>query len=143
MTAPHDDLDRRVRTGLAYTANNTGQAHLGTDQAARADAIGRVMGFLAGGFAPWPPVRGAAPDTPALFTRALLHTHLGDLIRDIDPSELGLFRLQNPPNDEPSVTRTEFTPATPLRKQAARREQQKGDLEPEIYAQAARKYVEQ
>ncbi|PPQ64991.1 hypothetical protein CVT26_015700 [Gymnopilus dilepis] len=85
----------------------------------------------------------AASDLPSLFTHALLDSHISDLIRDIDTSELGLFRLQTPANDEPSLARTEFTPATPLRKQAARREQQKGDLEPEIYAQAARKYVEQ
>lgn len=30
------------------------------------------------------------------FTRALLDPELGDLIRDIDPSELGLFNLVNP-----------------------------------------------
>ena len=35
----------------------------------------------------------APPDVPipGPFTRAILDTPLGDLIRDIDPSELGLF----------------------------------------------------
>lgn len=38
----------RVRTGLAYTATGNGQAHLGTDTAAREDAMRRVVAFLAG-----------------------------------------------------------------------------------------------
>ncbi|RVT95537.1 dienelactone hydrolase family protein [Rhodovarius crocodyli] len=38
----------RVRTGLAYTAGNNGQAHLGTDPAAREDAMRRVAAFVAG-----------------------------------------------------------------------------------------------
>ncbi|KAF8894917.1 hypothetical protein CPB84DRAFT_1963307 [Gymnopilus junonius] len=83
----------------------------------------------------------AAPDSPALFTAALLDTHLGDLIRDIDPSELGLFRLQQQ-HTEPSLARTEFTPATPLRRQPTRREP-KQDLDPEVYARAALRYIEQ
>jgi dienelactone hydrolase len=42
---PH--LPVRQRSGLAYTADGTGNAHIGTDPAARADAIQRVMGWLA------------------------------------------------------------------------------------------------
>lgn len=90
---------------------------------------------------------------PGTFTRAVLNTHLGDLIRDIDPSELGLFHLvQGPSNDvynkesknvkEPNVRRTEFTAATPLRKNASRRDD-KQEIQPEIYAHAALKYIEQ
>lgn len=43
-----DVPDRPVvtRTGLAYTANGTGVAHVGTDPAAREDAIRRVLAFL-------------------------------------------------------------------------------------------------
>jgi hypothetical protein len=37
----------RERHGLAYTVGNTGLAHIGTDPAARADALARVPGFLA------------------------------------------------------------------------------------------------
>jgi dienelactone hydrolase len=37
----------RRRTGLAYTRDGTGEAMVGTDPAARADAITRVSGFLA------------------------------------------------------------------------------------------------
>lgn len=33
---------------------------------------------------------------PGPFTRAILDTPLGDLIRDIDPSEIGLFTLVQP-----------------------------------------------
>ena len=37
----------RPRTGLAYTAGSTGLAHTGTNEASRADAIARVLAFLA------------------------------------------------------------------------------------------------
>ena len=43
----HPDLPVRERHGLAYTVGNTGLAHIGTDPAARADALARVPGFLA------------------------------------------------------------------------------------------------
>lgn len=92
------------------------------------------------------------------FTRAVLCTPLGDLIRDIDPSELGLFNLVNPPgprnshNPEndfrgalgPEVARVEFLGATPLRKPTGRREevQKPKEVEPEVYAQAALKYLD-
>ena len=42
----HPDLPIRVRRGLAYTGDGRGTAHLGTDPAARADAIRRVPAFL-------------------------------------------------------------------------------------------------
>jgi dienelactone hydrolase len=38
----------RVRKGLTFTANNSGEAHVGTDPAARAAAIDEVMRVLAG-----------------------------------------------------------------------------------------------
>ncbi|KIM45173.1 hypothetical protein M413DRAFT_333398 [Hebeloma cylindrosporum] len=87
---------------------------------------------------------------PGTFTRAVLSTHLGDLIRDIDPSELGLFRLvDNPasntydkggrtPQDH-ELKRTEFSGATPLRKHTLHRD----ELKPEVYAHAALKYIDQ
>lgn len=91
---------------------------------------------------------------PGPFISAVLHTHLGDLIRDIDPLELGLFSLISPtpshfreqdaqgaPTTE--VARTEFPAPTPLRKPASQREVPKpNDVEPEIYAQAALKYID-
>jgi dienelactone hydrolase len=43
----HPSLKLHVRRGLAYTANGDGVAHTGTDPAARADALIRVMAFLA------------------------------------------------------------------------------------------------
>ena len=43
----HPGLAIHVRRGLAYTAHGNGRAHTGTNIAARADAITRVMAFLA------------------------------------------------------------------------------------------------
>jgi dienelactone hydrolase len=37
----------RERRGLAYTANGSGHAHIGTNEAARADAIQRVSAWFA------------------------------------------------------------------------------------------------
>ncbi|KAJ7209532.1 hypothetical protein GGX14DRAFT_451835 [Mycena pura] len=66
----------------------------------------------------------AASSLPASpFTRAILHTPLGDLIRDIEPAELGLFT--------PQLARTEFHGPAPRKKQ-----------DPEVYAQAALSYIE-
>jgi hypothetical protein len=94
------------------------------------------------------------PSIPSHFTSAVLSTPLGDLIRDVDPSELGLFSLISPgpthfreqhAQGAPAtgVTRTEFPAPTPLRRPAYQRDISKlSDLEPEIYAQAALKYIE-
>jgi len=84
---------------------------------------------------------------PTTFTRAVLETHLGDLIRDIDPSELGLFSLVEGPSNaseapDPQIKRTEFPGATPLKRRQARPEV-KQEIEPEVYAHAALKYIEQ
>lgn len=89
------------------------------------------------------------------FTRAMLTTELGDLIRDIDPSELGLFNLVAPPNAAavdrdmqsaaaPEITRVEFHGATPLRRPPPKRDelQKTKEVEPEVYAQAALKYID-
>lgn len=94
----------------------------------------------------------APPTASTAFTRAVLSTHLGDLIRDIDPSELGLFRLVDPPSagtfdggsrtaKDTQVRRVDFTGATPLRKNATRRDD-KQEIEPEVYARAALKYID-
>ncbi|KAG7090844.1 hypothetical protein E1B28_009926 [Marasmius oreades] len=94
---------------------------------------------------------------PGPFTHALLFTKLGDLIRDIDPSELGLFSVSNissaPPPQEKDVvrapstleiSRVEFHGATPLRKPQLRKEGQykPKELLPEVYARAALKCIE-
>jgi hypothetical protein len=87
-------------------------------------------------------------DSQGPFTRAVLKTPLGNLIREIDSSELGLFTLVTPthqdkPKDE--ITRVEFHGATPLRRPAAARRDDAmriKELEPEVYAQAALKYLD-
>ncbi|KAH7908607.1 hypothetical protein BJ138DRAFT_1115696 [Hygrophoropsis aurantiaca] len=92
------------------------------------------------------------------FTRAVLSTPLGDLIRDIDSSELGLFTVvqparpagQVPPDIDArgirrgEISRVEFTGATPLKKPPSRRDEmlKPVDFEPEVYAQAALKYLD-
>ncbi|KAJ8696544.1 hypothetical protein PTI98_006408 [Pleurotus ostreatus] len=94
------------------------------------------------------------PSSSQPFTRAVLNAPLADLIRDIDASsELGLFELTRPalplPTDKepPSlqyheIQRVTFNGATPLR----RHPRPEGPLktpepDPEIYAQAAMKYI--
>lgn len=87
--------------------------------------------------------------TEGPFTRAVLHTHIGDLIREVDSSELGLFTLVPPSVNQDKlkdeVTRVEFPGATPLRRPpAARRDDAMRikEFEPEVYAQAALKYLD-
>jgi hypothetical protein len=74
------------------------------------------------------------------FTTAVLTTQLGDLIRDVDPSELGLFNLV--PSSDPEIKRVEFTGPTPLRK-PTRRDDKPPEIDPEVYAQAALKCIDQ
>jgi dienelactone hydrolase len=47
----------RVREGVAFSAAGNGRVHVGTDSAARADALARVPGFLAAVMAGVPPAR--------------------------------------------------------------------------------------
>jgi len=93
----------------------------------------------------------AFPTLGTPFTTAVLNTALGDLIRDIDSSELGLFTLVHPPSHvqtEPDtrgvISRIEFPGATPLRKPPSRRQEiiKQREYEPEVYAQAALKYLD-
>ncbi len=42
------DMALTERSGLAYTVNNNGRARVGTDHAARRDALERVRNFVAG-----------------------------------------------------------------------------------------------
>ena len=77
----------------------------------------------------------------------------------IDPTELGLFTLVQPTQSAPAhtqedapsatkteITRVEFPGATPLRRPPARRARddpaRPREHEPEVYAQAALKYLE-
>ncbi|KAF5386257.1 hypothetical protein D9615_002432 [Tricholomella constricta] len=93
-------------------------------------------------------IRSTAANTAASvagpFTRAVLTAHLGDLIRDIDPSELGLFSLQSHAAPTPEISRAEFTGATPLRKPSSRRDDapKAKEPEPEIYVEAALKCID-
>lgn len=91
------------------------------------------------------------PTSHGLFTTAVLDTALGDLIRDIDSSELGLFTLIHPPSHLPTeseargvISRVEFPGATPLRKPPSRKQEmtKPREYEPEVYAQAALKYLD-
>lgn len=88
----------------------------------------------------------------SFYTDAVLHTHLGDLIREVDDSEIGLFTLKQPATHTsagptgPRIARTEFTTATPLRKQPPRHDKAKkaqSDFDPEDLARAALKYMDQ
>lgn len=82
------------------------------------------------------------------YTRAVLTAPLGDLIRDIHPSELGLFTLPPPAHDlrtpASEIARAEFSGATPLRKHPHRRDDpsKSKDLDPETYAHAALKCID-
>ncbi|KAI9511149.1 hypothetical protein F5148DRAFT_1173011 [Russula earlei] len=88
------------------------------------------------------------------FTQSVLATPLGDLIRDIDPSEIGLFTLVPPPRQPsvntqsltaPEITRVEVVSATPLRKYSTQRRDaivQNKEPEPEVFAEAALKYID-
>ncbi|KAJ3749108.1 hypothetical protein DFH05DRAFT_640584 [Lentinula detonsa] len=89
-----------------------------------------------------------------IFTRAILTTELGDLIRDINSSELGLLTITAPSNavahdkemrnqSGVEINRAEFHGATPLRRPTGRRDELKHkELPPEVYAEAALKYME-
>lgn len=104
------------------------------------------------------PERGQ-PSIAGPFTRAILETPLGDLIRDIDPAEIGLFTLVQPTQSLPThaqedvpvppkgeIARVEFSGATPLRRPPARQARddpaRPREHEPEVYAQAALKYLD-
>lgn len=88
------------------------------------------------------------------FTHAILTTELGDLIRDVDSSEFGLFFIKTPStavaHDKETrnqsgveITRAEFHGATPLRKPIGRRDDVKpNEPSPEVYAKAALKYMD-
>ncbi|KAG9316464.1 hypothetical protein JVU11DRAFT_2499 [Chiua virens] len=91
------------------------------------------------------------------FTRAVLDTSLGDLIRDIDASELGLFTIVPAPDadvrkqtDNPTrrgeISRVAFPGATPLKRRppTGRRDDmfKPKEYEPEVYAHAALKYLD-
>ncbi|KAI0093281.1 hypothetical protein BDY19DRAFT_1045526 [Irpex rosettiformis] len=100
------------------------------------------------------------------FTRAVLETPLGDLIRDVDSSEIGLFTLVSPgssaahsvtPTEDltasghapqkAEMTRVALPIATPLRKPppAIRRKdggQRITEHDPEVYLNAAIKYLD-
>lgn len=86
---------------------------------------------------------------PGPFTSAILHAHLGDLIRDVDPSELGLFSLVQPDRaaiqEKPvEIERVNFHGATPLRRSHPRNDDasRAREADPELYAQAAMKYMD-
>ena len=91
---------------------------------------------------------------PGFYTNALLRTPLGDLIREADPSEAGLFTLVPPssygagsteegeePGSATHVTRADLPSATPLKPRVGR-EIKAQEHEPEVYANAALKFLD-
>ena len=89
---------------------------------------------------------------PGFYTNAALRTPLSDLIREADPSEAGLFTLVPPssygagteeegPGGATQVTRADLPSATPLRPRTGR-EIKTQEHEPEVYADAALKFLD-
>jgi len=91
---------------------------------------------------------------PGFYTNAVLRIPLGDLIREADPSEIGLFTLVPPSSygagtveegeelgSATHVTRVDLPSATPLRPRTGR-EIKAQDHEPEVYANAALKFLD-
>ncbi|KAH8119469.1 hypothetical protein DFH11DRAFT_1501245 [Phellopilus nigrolimitatus] len=106
--------------------------------------------------------RHASTSSTGPYARAVLSTPLGDLTRDVDASELGLFTLAAQPAhaahagaaasgahddvtapvaQKAEVVRVELPGATPLRRPRTRLEKEK-EKEPEVYAEAALKYLD-
>ena len=91
---------------------------------------------------------------PGFYTNAILRIPLGDQIREADSSETGLFTLVPPssygagtveegeePGSATHVTRVDLPSATPLRPRTGR-EIKAQDHEPEVYANAALKFLD-
>lgn len=93
------------------------------------------------------------------FAKAALRTRLGDLARDVDPSEIGLFTLVSTStththalekdaanSGKNELARVEFPGATPLRKPLGGKESNStrnpSQKDPEVYAEAALKYLD-
>jgi hypothetical protein len=100
-------------------------------------------------------VTNSEPARSDFFTNATLRSPLGDLIREADPSEVGLFTLTPPPayqntpdNDAQTsgtqIIRADLPTATPLKPVIGRagKEVRAKDHEPEVYANAALKYLD-
>jgi hypothetical protein len=91
-----------------------------------------------------------APTAPSTrssnpFTHAVLYAEIGDLIRDVEATELGLFTLikstgANDPNER-QLRRVDFVGATPLKRIPARREERVAEVPPEVYTEAALKFL--
>lgn len=91
----------------------------------------------------------AHTDAPARisrpFTYAVLNAEIGQLIRDVDSTELGLFTLKrtssDPETHEGHLKRVDFVGATPLRRTAARRDERVPEIPPEVHARSALKLL--
>ena len=91
--------------------------------------------------------------TPGFYTNAVLRTPLADLIREADPSEVGLFTLVPPSSygvgtieegelaSTTHVARVDLPNATPLKPRTGK-EIKAQDHEPEVYANAAMKFLD-
>lgn len=87
---------------------------------------------------------------PGPFTSAILQRTLHDLLREADESEYGVFTLVRDPSDTPQagviaqgkIGRREFRGATPLKAKRVPRAGTNGEEEPEVYIEAAVKYLD-
>lgn len=81
---------------------------------------------------------------PEFYTDAVLRAPLSELIREADPSEVGLFTLAGGESTE--IVRAELPNATPLKPTAAKARDGKDgrpkEKEPEVYANAALRYID-
>jgi len=86
---------------------------------------------------------------PGPFTAAILQLTLHDLLREADDSEYGLFTFIRESSDAPlegtaaqgKVGRKEFRGATPLRAKRVAGAGANREEEPEVYVEAALKYL--
>lgn len=81
---------------------------------------------------------------PEFYTNAALRAPLSELIREADPSEVGLFTLAG--GEGAQIVRAELPSATPLKPTAAKSRDGKDgrsrEKEPEVYANAALRYID-
>lgn len=91
-------------------------------------------------------LRDATPYTSGPYSTALFNPDIQSVIRDIDESEIGLFSLDTQPLvvetavPEVTVSRAKTVEATPLRKRRVRTREVE-EYDPEVYAEAALRYL--
>lgn len=126
----------------AWWPSNASMAALLSDQIDRLNQRTRAINAVAAQTAHTDlPTRISRP-----FTHAVLNAEIGQLIRDVDSTEFGLFTLAKRASSDPStheghLKRVDFVGATPLKKNASRRDDKPPEIAPEIHAQSALKLL--